>query len=160
MELEYSDKNSRRSKVYIGVGVIVALLVGGDRLRRPPGERPDRDGDVEMRAVVVAVRDIPARKAIEEGDVAVRSVVADPTNETAFTSARRGARARRRHPGLDRAARDPQRARLDDRGPDVLDPRSRRGVRPERARTGARSASPWSTRTRWPARSCRARSWT
>ena len=27
MELEYSDKNSRRSKVYIGVGVIVALLV-------------------------------------------------------------------------------------------------------------------------------------
>ena len=27
MELEYSDKNRRRSKVYIAVGIIVALLV-------------------------------------------------------------------------------------------------------------------------------------
>ena len=39
-----------------------------------------------MRDVVVATRDIPARKAIEEGDVSVRIVAADPTNETAFTS--------------------------------------------------------------------------
>ena len=28
MELEYSDKNSRRSKVYIAVGLIAAILVG------------------------------------------------------------------------------------------------------------------------------------
>ena len=39
-----------------------------------------------MRDVVVAVRDIPARKAIEEGDVVVRELVADPTNETAFAA--------------------------------------------------------------------------
>ena len=87
MELEYSDKNSRRSKVYIArrphrrprslaATVFVALQASG----------LTADSDVEMRSVVVAVRDIPARKAIEEGDVAVREVVADPTNETAFTS--------------------------------------------------------------------------
>ncbi len=29
MELEYSDKNSKRSKLYIAVGVIIALIVGG-----------------------------------------------------------------------------------------------------------------------------------
>jgi Flp pilus assembly protein CpaB len=41
---------------------------------------------VEMRSVVVATQDIPARKAIEEADVTVREVVADDTNSTAFTS--------------------------------------------------------------------------
>ena len=29
MELEYSDKNSKRSKLYIGVGLVMALVVGG-----------------------------------------------------------------------------------------------------------------------------------
>src|SRR5699024_11700259 len=38
----------------------------------------------EMRTVVVAVRDIPGRKPIEEGDVATREVPADATNEAAF----------------------------------------------------------------------------
>ena len=28
MELEYSDRNSRRSKVYIAVGVIVLIVAG------------------------------------------------------------------------------------------------------------------------------------
>ena len=98
MELEYSDKNSRRSKVYIGVGIIVALLVAAPSSSpsRRAGSTPRRD--VEMRDVVVATRDIPARKAIEEGDVIVRTVAADPTNETAFSVARRGPRAGRRRP--------------------------------------------------------------
>jgi Flp pilus assembly protein CpaB len=86
VELEYSDKNSRRSKVYIAVGVIAALLVAGTVYVALQASGLTTDRDVEMRSVVVAVREIPARKAIEEGDVAVRSVVADPTNETAFTS--------------------------------------------------------------------------
>jgi Flp pilus assembly protein CpaB len=38
-----------------------------------------------MRSVVVAVRDIPSRKPIEEGDVAMRQVAVDATNETAFS---------------------------------------------------------------------------
>ena len=33
MELEYSDKNSRRSKVYIAVGIIVQAVVGGITVR-------------------------------------------------------------------------------------------------------------------------------
>lgn len=86
MELEYSDKNSRRSKLYIGVGIIVALMVAGTVFVALQASSQLMSRDAEMRSVVVATRDIPARKAIEEGDVSVRSVVADPTNETAFAS--------------------------------------------------------------------------
>jgi Flp pilus assembly protein CpaB len=86
VELEYSDKNSRRSKVYIVVGVIVALLVAATVFVALQASGLTGDREVEMRDVVVATREIPSRKAIEEGDVAVRSVVADTTNETAFTS--------------------------------------------------------------------------
>jgi Flp pilus assembly protein CpaB len=38
-----------------------------------------------MRVVVVAARDIAARKPLEEGDVITRSVPADVTNDTAYT---------------------------------------------------------------------------
>jgi len=86
VELEYSDKNSRRSKVYIGVGVIVALLVAATVYLALQANGLTGDRDVEMRPVVVAAVDIPARKAIEEADVVVRNVVADPTNEGAFSS--------------------------------------------------------------------------
>ena len=85
MEFEYSDKNRRRSKLYIVVGVIAALLVGGIVFVALQASGLTRDGTVEMRSVVVAVQDIPARKAIEEADVTVREVVADDTNATAFT---------------------------------------------------------------------------
>jgi Flp pilus assembly protein CpaB len=86
VELEYSDKNSRRSKVYIAVGVIIALLVAGTVFVALQASGLTSERSVEMRDVVVALRDIPSRKAIEEGDVSVRSVPADPTNETAFAS--------------------------------------------------------------------------
>ena len=86
MELEYSDKNSRRSKLYIGVGVVVALMVAGVVYVALQASTQLVNRDIETRAVVVATRDIPARKAIEEGDVMVRTVTADPTNETAFTA--------------------------------------------------------------------------
>jgi Flp pilus assembly protein CpaB len=86
VELEYSDKNSRRSKVYIVVGVIIALLVAGTVFLALQASGLTGEQTVEKRDVVVALRDIPSRKAIEEGDVSVRSVPADPTNETAFAS--------------------------------------------------------------------------
>lgn len=86
MELEYSDKNSRRSKLYIGVGIIVALLVAGTVFVTLQASTQLMTRDQDLREVVVASRDIPARKAIEEGDVSVRMVVADATNETAFTA--------------------------------------------------------------------------
>jgi Flp pilus assembly protein CpaB len=86
VELEYSDKNSRRSKVYIAAGIIIALLVAATVYLALQASGLTGEREIEMRDVVVATRDIPARKAIEEGDVAVRSVPADPTNETALAS--------------------------------------------------------------------------
>jgi Flp pilus assembly protein CpaB len=86
VELEYSDKNRRRSKLYIAVGVIAALLVAGMVYVALQASGLTQDATVEMRSVVVAMQDIPARKAIEEADVAVREVPADETNATAFAA--------------------------------------------------------------------------
>ena len=86
MELEYSDRNSRRSKLYLVVGVIVALLVAGTVYVALQASGLTQEVAVENRTVVVAVTAIPSRQPIGEGDVAVREVVADPTNETAFAS--------------------------------------------------------------------------
>jgi Flp pilus assembly protein CpaB len=85
VELEYSDRNSKRSKLYIAVGLIIALIVGGVvflALRFSGVAQPEQ---AQMRSVVVAVRDIASRKPIEDGDVVMRTVAADPTNADAFT---------------------------------------------------------------------------
>jgi Flp pilus assembly protein CpaB len=86
VELEYSDKNSKRSKVYIAVGIVIALIVGAVVFVALQASGLTASNDVEMRQVVVAVRDIPGRKQIEEGDVTTRSVVADATNADAYTT--------------------------------------------------------------------------
>ncbi len=85
MELEYSNKNSKRSKLYIGVGLVMALVVAGTVFLALRASGLTGSGQVQMRQVVVAAREIPSRKPIEEGDLAMRSVPIDPTNETAFT---------------------------------------------------------------------------
>jgi Flp pilus assembly protein CpaB len=85
VELEYSDKNSKRSKVYIAVGLIMALMVAGIVFVALQASGLTKTDDVAMREVVVAARDIASRKPIEEGDLVMRSVVADATNESAFT---------------------------------------------------------------------------
>jgi Flp pilus assembly protein CpaB len=84
VEFEYSDSNSKRSKLYIGVGIVMALLVAGIVFIALRGSGLSGPG-VTMRQVVVAAREIPARKPFEEGDLAMRSVPADLTNATAFT---------------------------------------------------------------------------
>ena len=84
MELEYSDKNSRRSKVYIAVGIVVALLVAATVYIALQASGLTDQGEVEMRQVVVAAVEIPGRKEIAETDVAMRSVPVDPINDTAF----------------------------------------------------------------------------
>ncbi|MGH2429769.1 MAG: Flp pilus assembly protein CpaB [Candidatus Limnocylindria bacterium] len=85
MELEYSDKNSRRSKVYIAVGLIIALLVAGTVFVALQASGLTGEREVASRTVVVAAREIAARKQIEEGDLTTRTVPIDPTNETAFS---------------------------------------------------------------------------
>ena len=83
MEFEYTDTNKRRAKLYIGVGLVIALVAAGS-VFLVMRQATAGNAKVERRDVVVAIRDIPGRKPIEEGDVAVRSVVADVTNESAY----------------------------------------------------------------------------
>ena len=85
MELEYSDKNSKRSKLYIAVGLVIALIVGGVVFVALRFANLNESNAVQMRSVVVAVRDIASRKPIEDGDVTTRTVPSDPTNADAFT---------------------------------------------------------------------------
>ena len=86
MELEYTDNNAKRSKLYIAVGILIALIVGAAVFfALQASNLVGSAGPAQMRSVVVAVRDIPGRKPIEEGDVAMRQVAVDATNETAFS---------------------------------------------------------------------------
>ncbi|HET7685802.1 MAG TPA: RcpC/CpaB family pilus assembly protein [Candidatus Limnocylindria bacterium] len=85
MELEYTDKNSKRSKIYIAVGIVIALIVGAVVFVALQASGLTATEDVQMRQVVVALRDIPGRKQIEEGDVTTRMVPVDATNATAFS---------------------------------------------------------------------------
>jgi len=86
VELEYSNRNSRRSKVYIAVGVVVALLVAGTVFVALQSSGLARGVEVEVRTVVVAVNEIASRQPIAEADVTTREVPLDPTNATAFES--------------------------------------------------------------------------
>jgi Flp pilus assembly protein CpaB len=86
VELEYSDRNSRRSKVYIAVGIIVALLVAATVFIALQASGLTSEGDVEMRQVVVAAIEIPGRKSIEETDVVMRNVPVDPVSDAALVS--------------------------------------------------------------------------
>jgi Flp pilus assembly protein CpaB len=85
VELEYTDTNSKRSKLYIGVGLVMALLVAAIVFGALRASGIGGGNAVTMRNVVVAAREIAARKPIEEGDLVMRSVPVDPTNETAYT---------------------------------------------------------------------------
>ena len=85
MEFEYSNRNSKRSKIYIAVGVVVALLVAATVYIALQASGVS-DTDVETRTVVVAVNDIPAGQAIAQADITTRQVPADPANQSAFTS--------------------------------------------------------------------------
>lgn len=84
MDFEYPYRNRRRSKVYIAAGLALAVLVGGTVFLALRAGGLTRDEERVTRTVVVAAREIPSRKLIEEGDVTTRSVAVDPTNETAF----------------------------------------------------------------------------
>jgi Flp pilus assembly protein CpaB len=84
VDYDYTDRNRRRSKIYIGVGLFIAVIVGGVVFVALQGAAMLSE-PVEQRSVVVAARDIASRKPIEEEDVIVRVVPADATNESAYT---------------------------------------------------------------------------
>ncbi len=85
-ELEFRD-HGRRGKWIIIVGVVLALVAGGGGfyLLTQAQQQAATQG-LPMVTVVVAAREIPARKPIEAGDVALRTVPQDVTNAAAFTT--------------------------------------------------------------------------
>jgi pilus assembly protein CpaB len=84
VDYDYSEKNRRRARIYIGTGLFIAIIVAGVVMFALQSSALLAE-PVEMRSVVVAARDIASRKPIEEGDVVTRTVPADPSNESAYT---------------------------------------------------------------------------
>lgn len=80
METEFRD--SRRGKFVIILGVVLALVAGGAAFYLiSQAQQQAGQGGLQKVGVVVATRDIPARKPIEADDLTVREVPLDPTNE-------------------------------------------------------------------------------
>ncbi len=86
MEMEFRD-TSRRGKVIIGLGVVLALGAGAAAffLINQAQQQAGQAG-LQKVSVVVARLTIPARKPIEETDVEVRLVPIDPTNAQGIVS--------------------------------------------------------------------------
>jgi Flp pilus assembly protein CpaB len=85
-ELEFRD-HGRRGRWIIIAGVILALVAGGGGFYLlSQAQQEAANQDLPMIAVVVAAREIPARKPIETGDVTLREVPQDVTNAAAFTA--------------------------------------------------------------------------
>lgn len=85
-ELEFRD-HGRRGKWIIIFGVILAVAAGaGGFYLLSQAQQEAATQGLPTVAVVVAAREIPARKPIEAGDVALRSVPQDVTNAAALTS--------------------------------------------------------------------------
>ena len=80
MEMEYRDPN-RRGRYIVILGVVLALVAGGaayyaiNQAQQQAGQN-----GLQTVTIVVAKREIPARKAIELDDVTVRNVPVDDTN--------------------------------------------------------------------------------
>jgi Flp pilus assembly protein CpaB len=80
MEMEYRD-HRRRSRIIVILGLILAIVAGGSAFYLVnQAQLKAGSGTTATTPIVVAVRLIPARKAIEAGDVAIRDVPVDPTN--------------------------------------------------------------------------------
>ena len=81
MEIEYKD-DRRRGRYVIIVGLVLALVAGGGAFYAiNQAQQQAGQGALQHVTVVVAARDIPARKPIESVDVEVREVPLDPSNE-------------------------------------------------------------------------------
>lgn len=86
MELEYSDRNRTRSKVYIIFGTLAALIVAATVFVALQASGLSMPTEMPMRDVVVAATSLDARVPVAASDVAVRRVPADGTNDAAYTS--------------------------------------------------------------------------
>jgi Flp pilus assembly protein CpaB len=79
MEMEFND-NRGRGRFVIVMGLILAVVAGGAAFFLISQAQQQAAQPGAKVAIVVATRQIPSRKPIEAGDVAVREVPLDPTN--------------------------------------------------------------------------------
>jgi Flp pilus assembly protein CpaB len=85
-ELEFRD-HGRRGKWIIFLGLILALAAGGGGFYLlTQAQQEAATQGLPMVTVVIAAREIPARKPLEPADVALRTVPQDVTNAAAFTT--------------------------------------------------------------------------
>jgi Flp pilus assembly protein CpaB len=81
MEMEYQD-NSRRSKIIIVLGVVLALVAGATSFYLlNQATQSASQGPLQKVSVVVAAKDIAARTPVQAGDVALQQVPLDPTSQ-------------------------------------------------------------------------------
>lgn len=81
MEMEYRD-SSRRGKVIIVLGVILALVAGGTSFYLlSQASQTSSQGPSEKVTVVIAAKNIAARTPVGAGDVALREVALDPVTQ-------------------------------------------------------------------------------
>jgi Flp pilus assembly protein CpaB len=86
MEMEYRDE-SRRGKIVVILGVILALAAGGAAFYLiNNAQQSASQGGLQKAEIVVAARDIPARTPIEADDLVVRAVPIDPSNASGVTN--------------------------------------------------------------------------
>ena len=86
MDTEF-EHPGRRSRFIVVVGVVLAVIAAAAAfLAIDQAQQKVAQADPQKVAVVVAVRTIPARKIIEDSDVAVRQIPIDPTNANAIVS--------------------------------------------------------------------------
>ena len=85
MEMEYHDDTKRR-KVFIVLGVVLAVVAGGAAFYLVNQAQSAGNAAVPTRQVVVAARDLPLRTVITASDITVRSVPDDPSVLSAYTT--------------------------------------------------------------------------
>ena len=82
MEFEYQDNSRRRAKLVIVIGAVTAVAAGALAfLAINQARQQAQVGGATLVPVVVAQAPIAARKAIEAGEVVLREMPADATNE-------------------------------------------------------------------------------
>ncbi len=86
MEMEYKDE-SRKGKLIVVLGIVLAVAAGGaafyliNNAQQSAGQ-----GQLQKAQIVVAARDIAARKPIEPDDLTIRDVPIDPSNANGVVS--------------------------------------------------------------------------
>jgi Flp pilus assembly protein CpaB len=76
MEMEFKDR-SRRRRFMVVIGVVLALVAGGAAFALSSQGAGQAQAQVEMRTILVAAREIPARTVLTASDLTLRELPKD-----------------------------------------------------------------------------------